>query len=373
MGMNDLVRIGIFYDGYYFYKVSNYYKYVHERRSRISIAGLHTFIRSQAAAIAGADIKQCQIIDAHYFKGRASAKDLGDKVQAERIFDDILMRENIVTHYLPLRMGPNNTLHEKGIDVWLALEAYEMAIYKKFDIIALVVCDGDYVPLVRKLNAMGLHVMLISWDFDYYNENGVLEQTRTAQALIEEVYHPVQMHRVIDLAGPRDDLVKDLFVTEKEIYYTPDQPMMRGPAGVSPYIRQMPNRFAPTQAIPGLPGVPEPPQVQPVSSIPQAARDANTEISVKQSEDSNEYHSTIRTLIQEKGIGFISAPEVNNIFFHATSVVNADYNQLEIGMPVRYIRVENAEKTKIDGAPRYNAVKVWVEWEEYNRTLGNSA
>ena len=43
--LNNLVRIGIFYDGYYFYKVSNYYKYEHDRRSRISIAGLHDFIR----------------------------------------------------------------------------------------------------------------------------------------------------------------------------------------------------------------------------------------------------------------------------------------------------------------------------------------
>jgi hypothetical protein len=51
----------------------------------------------------------------------------------ERAFDDVLVREGVVTHYLPL--GPEG---EKGIDVWLALEAYELAIYKRFDVSVLV-------------------------------------------------------------------------------------------------------------------------------------------------------------------------------------------------------------------------------------------
>ncbi len=38
---SKLTRIGIFYDGNFFFHVSNYYQYHHERRSRISIGGLH--------------------------------------------------------------------------------------------------------------------------------------------------------------------------------------------------------------------------------------------------------------------------------------------------------------------------------------------
>jgi hypothetical protein len=64
------------------------------------------------------------------------------------------------THYLPL--GPEG---EKGVDVWLALEAYELAIYKRFDVSVLVVCDGAFLPLVRKLNTLGTRVMLLGWDF----------------------------------------------------------------------------------------------------------------------------------------------------------------------------------------------------------------
>ncbi len=41
-----------------------------------------------------------------------------------------LMSEGVTTHYLPLR-NFGGRREEKGIDVWLALEAFELAIYKK--------------------------------------------------------------------------------------------------------------------------------------------------------------------------------------------------------------------------------------------------
>jgi hypothetical protein len=45
---HKLLRIGIFYDGDYFRRVSNYYASVHPRRARISIEGLHNFVPSSA-------------------------------------------------------------------------------------------------------------------------------------------------------------------------------------------------------------------------------------------------------------------------------------------------------------------------------------
>src|ERR1700745_3625330 len=89
--------------------------------------------------------------------GRRHQKLLGD-----RIFDDVLMREGIATHYLPL--GPRG---EKGIDVWLALEACELAIYKRFNVLVLIACDSDCIPLVRKVNTLGTRVMVVGWDFEY--------------------------------------------------------------------------------------------------------------------------------------------------------------------------------------------------------------
>jgi uncharacterized LabA/DUF88 family protein/cold shock CspA family protein len=306
---SDLVRIGIFYDGYYFYKVSNYYKYEHVRKSRISIAGLHDFIRYEIASMLKIeDIRHCQIIDAHYFKGRSSAKEMGEKVQSERIFEDILMRENIVTHYLPLRFSENNTWQEKGIDVWLALEAYELAIYKRFDVLVLVAGDGDYVPLVRKLNTLGTQVMLISWDYSYYNENGMVSETRTSRQLLEEVMYPVVMHERIDREST-SEIVQNLFVREK---------------------REFP-----------------------------AAGEENTV--VEKVEEPDDEKSAISTIFSLKdGFGFIKDEKINNLFFYYDTLTNKDFAELETGMKVKYYFEEDMERSKRDGAPRYRAYKVTV-------------
>ncbi|MDR2177321.1 MAG: NYN domain-containing protein [Treponema sp.] len=312
--LTSLVRIGIFYDGYYFYKVSNYYKYEHPRKARISISGLHKFIRNKAAKICETKFEQCQIVDAHYFKGRSSAREMGEKVQSERIFEDILMRENIITHYLPLRNGPNNTLQEKGIDVWLALEAYEMTMYKHFDIIALVVCDGDYVPLVRKLNTLGTHVMLIGWNFDYYSESGKLESTRTSQALLEEVYEPIDMSQVIE-ENPLDESVRNLFVMDRE-------------------------------------------HIVSVNDIVNNKQNNETNTAQQNTGGEDVRYSTILNL--KDGYGFIEDRSRNNIFFHFSTVENADFNDLRPGMKVKFYQEEDEEQSRIAAAPRFRATKVFL-------------
>jgi len=302
----DILRIGIFYDGYYFYKVSNYYKYEHEKKSRISISGLHDFIRSEVASLTKTDIRQCRIIDAHYFKGRSSARELGEKVQSERVFEDILMRENIVSHYLPLRFGDNNVAQEKGIDVWLALEAYELAIYKHFDILVLVAGDGDYVPLVRKLHSVGTQVMLICWDFSYHNENGDIVETKTSRQLQEEVFFPVHMQQRIEQNN--NEYIKDLFVPEKFF---------------------------------------EKPTV------------VNNMKEVEEDKDDHEFVSTIYS-INPNGFGFIRDEERNNIFFHYSRVTNCDFQDIKFGMKVKYEVEEDAERSKKDDAPRFRATRVTV-------------
>jgi uncharacterized LabA/DUF88 family protein/cold shock CspA family protein len=310
--MKDLIRIGIFYDGYYFYKVSNYYKYEHSKKSRISISGLQEFIRNEVARVSGSDIRQCRIVDTHYVRGRSSANQMGDKVHNERIFEDILMRENVVTHYLPLRMGENNSLQEKGIDVWLALEAYELAQYKRFDILVLIAGDGDYVPLVRKLNILGTLVMLVSWDFAYINENGLTEQTKTSAQLMEEVYYPIPMAEKID-SFPGDEFVKNLFVPEK---FNTDN--------LSPLREKY--------------------------SVPSADSGG---------EDGGEYFYSVIQSVKD-GFGFIEDRQCNNVFFHFNSLENRDFNELKPGVQVKDLREEDIERTKKEEGPRYRAVKVSV-------------
>lgn len=211
---NRLVRIGVFYDGNFLWHVSNYYLYNHARRARLSISGLHDFIRKTVADKEGADERYCQIVDAHYFRGRLSARDADSRnlLLGERVFDDVLVREGVTAHYLPIA-GDKET----GVDVWFALEAFELAIYKRFNVCVLIACDGDYVPLARKLNTLGARVMVLGWDFKYLDAGGVERETRTSQWLLNEVTYPVLMDTVIDDRTRRSDpLVSNLFVARKD-------------------------------------------------------------------------------------------------------------------------------------------------------------
>lgn len=221
---SKLTRIGVFYDGNYFLHVSNYYNYSHERKSRLSINGLHHFIRGWVAKEEGTEERKCQIVDAHYFRGRLTAveaQNQGQMLFYDRLFDDILSSEGVTTHYLPLKNKQGGGKQEKGIDVWLALEAFEQAFYKRFSVLVLVAGDGDYVPLIKKLNALGTRVMVLSWDFEYLNENtGKMMKTQTSQDLLEEVTYPISMHEIIDNRVKKSDpLINGLFVPKSNVNY----------------------------------------------------------------------------------------------------------------------------------------------------------
>ncbi|NUQ22851.1 MAG: NYN domain-containing protein [Saprospiraceae bacterium] len=286
---DKMVRIGVFYDGNYFLHVSNFYNYDHPRKKRVSISGLHEFIRNQIAEEERTDVRLCQIVDAHYFRGRLNAQEAaqrGDTLYWDRVFDDILMSVGVTTHYLPVK-SIFGRREEKGIDVWLALEAYEQAFYKRFDVIVLIASDGDYVPLVRKLNTIGTRVMVLSWDFEYTTEAGKRMITRTSQDLLEEVSYPVAMHEIIDNRLKRNDpLINNIFVqTESR-----KQPII-------------------------------------VEEI-----DEDTKIS--------------EVLSLKNGFGFIKYPN-NNLFFHYSSVVDSDFNDLKEGDRVSFVVGKNDEGQNI--------------------------
>ena len=275
---SNLTRIGVFYDGNYFLHVSNYYNYVHPRKRRLSIAGLHDFIRRQVAAHEGVEPKLCRITDAHYFRGRVSAQEAsqrGNQLYYERVFDDILMSEGLVTHYFPIKSF-HGKKEDKNIDVYLALEAYDMAISEKMDILVLIASDGDFVPLIKKLNALGIRVMLICWDFEFTNDEGLKMVTKTSQSLLKEVTYPVQMHDLIDSRGGKSDPVLiNLFVQEES--------------------------------------------------------QGNGKIANEPDEETG----TGEILSLKNGYGFIRYPN-NNLFFHYTDVENADFNELVTGDEVSF-------------------------------------
>lgn len=280
-----LTRIGVFYDGNYFLHVSNYYAYHHERRSRLSIAGLHEFVRHRIADEEKKDFHLCQIVDAHYFRGRLSAQEAsaeGNRLFYDRLFDDILMMEGVTTHYLPVRTVQGYR-QERGIDVWMALEAFELTLHKQFDVVILIASDSDFVPLVRKLHTLGVRVMLLGWDYEYYDEEGRRRSTVTSQFLWEEVTYPVAMQNVIDDDSDEMFPVTRLFVERKKTLSADEMPV--------------------------------------------------------EIEEGETKTSTIYSL--KDGYGFISYPQTNNLFFHYSFLIDTDFNDLREGDMVEFTLSKN--------------------------------
>lgn len=300
--MSKLTKIGVFYDGNYFLHVSNYYNYDHPRQRRLSITGLHKFIKQEVAGRENSSANLCQIVDAHYFRGRLSAQEAhqrGAVLYWDRVFDDILMSAGVTTHYLPLRSS-NGRREEKGIDVWLALEAYENAVYKHFDVLVLIASDGDFLPLVRKLNTLGTRVMILSWDFEFTNDMGKTMVTRTSQDLLEEVSYPVPMHELIDNRLRRNDpVINGIFV--------PGESKRRN---------------------------------HPVFEKDHS--EGNGEREEEYDGDVGEVHVS-EILSLKNGYGFVKFPP-NNLFFHYTSVKDLDFNDLIEGDKVEFTLDKNEDK-----------------------------
>jgi uncharacterized LabA/DUF88 family protein len=209
--MSRLVRIAVFYDGSYFQKVSGYYKFQHRAGRRLSLEGLHNFIRNEVAYIEDIDRSLCQIIEAHYFRGRYTVGDLEaraqeegnprlvlDHLRNERVFEQVLAANAITPHYS--RIDPRFD-KEKGVDVALALEAYDLAVAKRLDVVVLIASDGDFLPLLRKLASIGTRVILLYWEFEM--EDG---GTYVSKALVNEAAYPIAMHKVIDDPDPKFDI-----------------------------------------------------------------------------------------------------------------------------------------------------------------------
>ncbi len=313
---SPLIRVGVFYDGNYFLKISDYYYFQHERKARISLEGLHEFIRHQVAEEEDVDVRLAQITTSHFFRGRLSATEARDKDRLfhDRLLDDILMNLGVCTHYMPLKTR-DGRLQEKGIDVWLSLEALEMALHKTLDVVVLIAGDSDYVPLIRKLNTVGTRVMLLNWDFKYEDFKGETRVTRASQHLLEQATYPVAMHAVIDRGlQEQDEVVENMFVTQSEPAAFATLPT---PAATNGHANGHSNgHYAPVAPPAAAPAAaPAARVVRPTG--PTAAGPVGT-VGI----------STIKNL--KNGFGFVVMPP-NNLFFSYADLSEGDFNDLREG------------------------------------------
>lgn len=186
--------IGLFIDGGYFAKINEALE--EEFSLNINVTSLMELIRRQVCQLSDLSISECHITESHYFRGRYRVYEANNKhlLFSERKFEDSLIENDVIFHYKHLREIQRDgdiTIVEKGIDVWFALEAYELSIIRKFDYVVLITGDADHEMLMRKLKALKIYTILLTWDV---SEN---KTTSTAKLLKDEACTHIELGKLL--------------------------------------------------------------------------------------------------------------------------------------------------------------------------------
>ena len=200
--IESITSIGIFIDGGYFTKIN---QALEEKSSlNIDITFFFKFIKEKIAYEYNLNTEFCQITESHYFRGLYRVNDANNKhlLFSERKFEDSLIENDVIFHYKHLREiqkeGEINVI-EKGIDVWFALEAYELSLFRKFDFVILITGDADHEMLIKKLKALKIHTILLTWDLS--------PESATARLLREEACKHIELS---EIAIEDKDLIKKI-------------------------------------------------------------------------------------------------------------------------------------------------------------------
>ncbi len=191
---NTFQSIGLFIDGGYYAKVNEALK--DNLSLNINMTKLIEYIREKVSEYSGSTLSDCHVSESHYFRGRYRVNDANSKhlLFGERKFEDALIENDVIFHYKHLREIQKDgavTVIEKGVDVWFALEAYELATFRDFDYIVLITGDADHEMLLRKLKALKTRTILLTWDVNSSNA------TSTARLLREEAYVHLELSKQV--------------------------------------------------------------------------------------------------------------------------------------------------------------------------------
>jgi uncharacterized LabA/DUF88 family protein len=221
-----LTKIAMFIDGSFFLQVNTFYKYHHPVGKSFYYSGFLDYVRHKVAQLEHSRYNLCPVIEAHWFRGRYPTAALEARypetqrrlevLTNERKMEDTLIYQGIVSHYYPLQIDQETgETQDKPINVWFALEAIDLAIAKKFDVLVIVGGDGEYRHLVSKLNGLGIRVMVLGWNVTYELDTpqGFRKKyIKTSQALMDECSYPVWLDKIIDQGMETGDkLTQNMF------------------------------------------------------------------------------------------------------------------------------------------------------------------
>lgn len=191
---NSIQSIGLFIDGGYYAKVNENLAEV--SHCNIDLSALMKYICQSVSQLSHSSPEACHITESHYFRGRYRVDEAANRhlLFDERRFEDSLIENDVIFHYKhlrPIQRKGNETVIEKGIDVWFALEAYELSTIRHFDYVVLITGDADHEMLMRKLKALKICAILLTWDVDR-------GETSTSRFLQEEACVHIELSKEVE-------------------------------------------------------------------------------------------------------------------------------------------------------------------------------
>lgn len=187
MASAKINSIGLFIDGGYFRKINEGLA----PTKRVHLVNLFNYIRTCISEHYGLEKESCILTEIHYFEGRYDTESAKkhNAVENNRRFEDTLVENDVVLHYKRIYDLENGEPHEKGVDVWFALETFELSMFRDFDFVVLITGDADHEMLARKIKSLKKQVVLVTWHFGSTNA--------TAKVLKEEVTYHVNINERI--------------------------------------------------------------------------------------------------------------------------------------------------------------------------------
>jgi len=343
--MNKKTKISIFFDGYFFDLLSRYYRFGHRLQRWIDFAGLDAYILTNTAEAIGVNEKNCAIIGKHLYKGVLSARDVTpEQAKKANDYSDLLKKHNITPHFRDLWTNGEGYKKEKMVDPDLICDALEMAFKREFDVLVLIACDTDFVPMVEKLNKWAIDSVLFWWDLPEYEFNGKKHNPqRTSDLLIRTVKHHFEMNPIADKRKKTE--------LEENIFSKPRFP-------IQGYDTDEPKMSTPDKA--------ERPSVEQLSRVDKIE---TLVMNFKPRELTEEelrktWVSSVISINQEDGWGYVKGPvaftdpALNNFQFGTQDIVSRKITDFEIGMKINFKLKPDPKRSERLGHPLYRAYDI---------------
>lgn len=316
-------RIGVFIDGNYLNHTSNFYNYTHPKHRRIHLGGLLNYLKYWIAQTTDIDRRLIKIVESHYFRIRINvfeASNRGNQLFYDRQLDDILSYENIRPHYIVYRQNNNARKETPSMEAKLSLEVLDACYGQRLDAVALIVNDGAYSDVAIKASALGIPVFLFHWEFEYQNDEGHEIAVRTSHNLMDSCSYIINLSELIDKQKATDYILDRIFVSEKDFSSTTNGTEDEFSTG-----EQMDLECD-------------------VDQDSDSEHNQSIQHGIFTKNGKSDFEGEILTL--KNGYGFIKYPN-NNLFFHHTDVLNADFQELQPGEKVVFTVAKNEQGQEV--------------------------